>query len=170
MKIISLVGKRSIPVVLPIYTLLKRNLVSTNEFIEIDLIYSSETKDLAFDCKKWLEEELNNDWSFLIEPKEFKKDKEFLQSLTRGQKVYFNVNPGPNYQVSFCVLTLPEDTMYMATDSYWFYVWPPNASVEKHLLLDIGLDNFNRLSDIKAIKTGEEFRIEGTENDSLASD
>lgn len=144
-KIISCVGQRALALVTPIYSLLKH--FKINE-AELTLLYTNQiTEEVAEKSKSWFE---GKGLNLIFNKVKFSKDKTFLESLwSYDENIYFNVNPGMNWQIALLSLYLPEHTICFSSDVDNLYCWnimEDTSSAKTYELLSLGLNSYNELS------------------------
>ncbi|MCX7858221.1 MAG: hypothetical protein N2513_09660 [Deltaproteobacteria bacterium] len=147
--IISCVGTRPLAVINPIYTFIKSyNLALDN--VEIILFFTERTQKTSKECENWFEEVFNR---IKVRSLPFnKKDiSTKINSIAAGKEaIYFNVNPGMNWEVALLTYHLPLDTICFYGDFKYLYVWRLKEDVKKATtieLFSLGWETYNRFSD-----------------------
>jgi len=164
--IISCVGSRALALITPLSSLLRIKNYQTKD-IEIFLLYTSYTKQIAEDCQKWFEKEFRG---IKITLKAFEKKQDFIEFLCKNKEtIYFNVNPGMNWQVAYMSLYLPEKTICLSSDTENLYTWNLMEDIKNcqsyELSDDIDLESYNRFS--SHIKINEKDEIKNTLSENI---
>ena len=143
--IISCVGYRALAVVTPINTLVKR--CTDDKEIEVSLLYTNRiTKGEAYKSKEWLENKFGN---IKVEAFHFEGNKDFINQLCHNKKnLYYNANPGMNWQIAFLSFCLPKCTKCFSSDFEYLYEWNLMDDLSKSSkteLLNLGIDSYEKL-------------------------
>lgn len=160
-KIISCIGQRALAVITPIKTLLKIPELKDKE-IDVLLIHTVRTKEIGGKCKEWLSrKKIKNRFpkANILSPILFESSKAFVEKMAGDSGIiYFNTNPGMNWEVSFLSLYLPENTICFSSDTKWLYKWNllKDISLREKIKLDnIELESYLSLSPDIKIKTNK---------------
>jgi hypothetical protein len=152
--IISCVGQRPLAVIVPIKSLIMRK-GFTLEDTSIRLMYTEKTKGKAEECQKWFEEAFQR-INVKIDPFNNQDLGSFMESIEKTAKeIYFNSDPGMNWQVAKVTMHLPRNARLMYADFQNLYIWPVDRDIkdaEKIELTDIGFELYNRFSEKRFIK------------------
>ncbi|MBP8626917.1 MAG: hypothetical protein KBI10_09550 [Syntrophorhabdales bacterium] len=147
--IISCMGNRPLALISPVNSLMHYKAYNP-QVLSISIFFSSKTKNYAMDCKGWLKEMFPGIAVNLL-PFENNNLSTTIESIaSHATTLYFNTNPGMNWQITTLALYLPVTTTAMYADFKDLYLWPLNKDIKeaKRLeLKDIGLETYNRFSD-----------------------
>lgn len=147
--IVSCVGERPLAVIAPIVALMaEKNFDPAS--VTILLLHTRGTVNQTRTCTRWLEERYPGIQTHVVE---FVKNLDALRRLlVVTGTIYFNVNPGMNWQVAFITLALPAQKSYcFASDFDRLYLWPSASDIggkltETFTLHDLGLESYSALS------------------------
>jgi len=160
--IISCVGQRPLAVISPIKTLITLKGFKPED-TSIILMPTSHTQKKAEDCKGWFLDAFPEIAVDIV----IYDDKNLpllMESVEKNaEEIYFNSDPGMNWQIATIVMHLPQNTQLMYADYEFLYVWPIGKDIQnsdKLGLANLGFELYNRFSDKRFIKK------EGT-NDAL---
>lgn len=129
MHLITCVGQRAMAVVFPVKALLENKLlcVAAGETQIVTLLYthSDKIKSEMTICVDWFRKALPH---AAIRCVPFEHVSDLYDARIRDvsdehNDLYFNVNPGMNWEVAFVSLCLPEKTNCIATDNNRLYLW-----------------------------------------------
>lgn len=154
MRIISCVGYRALAVVTPINTLVKKHMADKQAAVSLLYTENKISQGEAGKSKKWLEREFRN---IKVETMLFRQGKDFVDELAaKKENLYFNVNPGMNWQIAFLGVYLPEHTKCFSSDLEYMYEWnliDDLSTSKKTELLSLGMNSYVELSlDIDEIR------------------
>jgi len=147
--ILSCVGQRSLAVISPLHTLIKQKNLKTEE-ISLFLFTTEGTKTQAEDCKAWFLEKYGGmDVNVMFFDQKNLKcliDK----AIKHASTVYFNTNPGMNWEISTLAIFLPENTLCIYADYGRLFIWEIEKDIkdaDSYKILDLGLNIYNRFSE-----------------------
>jgi|GEM_PF-685558 len=152
--VISCVGARPLAVISPIKTLIIRKSFKP-EHTSIILMPTSQTQKKAEDCKEWFLEAFPE---IAVEIVVFddKNLPPLMEHIKKSaEKIYFNSDPGMNWQIAKMVIHLPQNTQLMYADYEFLYLWPIDKDIKdsyKLGLANLGFELYNRFSDKRFIK------------------
>jgi hypothetical protein len=138
----SLVGKRAIPVCLPLFTILHRNAKRA----EVNLIYTGGTYNEAEECKNFIEEVFRDRVSIQIVAYKDIIDK--LDKISLPTNSFWNLSPGMNWQVSEVTLKMDNNSTILLADTEYLYFYKSEdfSLTNKLILKNLGLENYIRLN------------------------
>jgi len=149
--IISCMGNRPLALISPVNSLMHYKAYNP-QVLSISIFFSSKTKNYAMDCKAWLKEVFPGIAVNLL-PFENNNLSTTVESIANhATTLYFNTDPGMNWQITTLALYLPATTTAMYSDFKNLYLWPLDKDIEEAKsfeLKDIGLETYNRFSDKK---------------------
>jgi len=149
--LISCVGQRPLAVINPINTLIDR-IGRRDRKITVTLLTTDVTEAKGRECKEWFIQKYPD---IIINCMPFRQDNlnETIENITkRCSSIYFNANPGMNWEISTLATNLPDNTRYIYADFARLFVWQSEEDISNAKsikLLDVGLELYNRFSDKK---------------------
>ncbi|MEM1782595.1 MAG: hypothetical protein QW483_01795, partial [Nanopusillaceae archaeon] len=161
-KYYSLVGRRAIPVVLPLIALMKQHSFKPEE-LEITLVVTKESKEVANKVINFLDKHYNLKKFNLVDYDDFLQ---MTDTIPSEKNVFFNLTSGMNWQVSEVILKLniDSDITFLYQDyNYLYFIspkYPFGKIVNKLLLPNLGLDNYFELDQEIMLQKKEDNKIE----------
>lgn len=160
--LIGCVGQRAMAVIMPIKAMIENKLLEMCEdhnAFHITLLYTDteKVKTTLKICEEWLK--INVPAAHihpLLFAHHYEACEKFFHARDANEKLYFNVNPGMNWEVAFLSLCAPDHTTCIATDNSKLYLWgitQDTQSARSCDLPDMGTDDYCALDpDIRIIE------------------